>query len=461
MNKYIFLLLFVLCSSVLCAQKQELDEFNFRMFNEMCADKPNENIIYSPVSMNLTMGMILNGADEESQNEIKDAMGLGKYSVEELNECLKKSLVGVTYTVGNNYFSIEAPNAVWLQKGYDYKKSYVNTLKEYYNTQLFNVDFSSPEGVDSINKWTEEQSQGMLPKIHEKSLSNTQLDIESNLLFKDRLYYVNDRGNVAGTFNNADGSKVNVNIMNVINNYHRPSYSIGGFLITSLYFDSYQSSGGIAGPGSWSPSRFETYSLVICFPDNADEQNELLPLFAKDEDSIYLYDDYKKCICHFGDKNVIVPELALNARLNLDSCFKKITGIDLLSNIKLSGISNNQNIKLSSLCQNIHFCLDGQGSNSSGQTSTHSRKRKVQFGTLDLCINRPFKFIIVNQKSRDILFMGSINKLEGEDITDVNSVSDDEKRDVNIYDIYGRKCSSASKPGLYIKNGKKKIVKKY
>ena len=456
MNKYIFLLLFVLCSSVLCAQKQELDEFNFRMFNEMCADKPNENIIYSPVSMNLTMGMILNGADEESQNEIKDAMGLGKYSVEELNECLKKSLVGVTYTVGNNYFSIEAPNAVWLQKGYDYKKSYVNTLKEYYNTQLFNVDFSSPEGVDSINKWTEEQSQGMLPKIHEKSLSNTQLDIESNLLFKDRLYYVNDRGNVTGTFNNADGGKVNVNMMNVINNYDRMSYSIGGFLITSLYFDSYQ------GPGDseiWTPSRGQWYSMIICFPENADESNGLLPVFAKDEDSLYI--DYRECAIHFGDKNIILPEISLGTRFNIDPFFKKITGVDLLSDVKLSNISNNPDITLSSLNQNIHFCLDGQGSNSSGQTSAHTRKRKVQLGTLNLCLNRPFKFIIVNQKSRDILFMGSINKLEGEDITDVNSVSDDEKRDVNIYDIYGRKCSSASKPGLYIKNGKKKIVKKY
>ena len=459
MNRYIFLLLFVLCSSVLCAQKQELDEFNFKMFNEMCADKPNENIIYSPVSMNLTLGMILNGADEESQKKIKDAIGLSKYSMEQLNECLHESLEKVTYTYGNNYFSIEAPNAVWLQKGYDYKKSYVNTLKEYYNTQLFNVDFSSSEGVDSINKWTEEQSQGLLPKIHEKSLSDILLDIESNLYFKDRLYYVNDEGNVAGTFNNADGSKVNVNMVNVITNFRRISYNIGGFLITSLYFDSYQSSGGITGSGSWSPSRFETYSLVICFPDNADEQNELLPLFAKDEDSIYSYIDNKKCISHLGDKNVLMPELSLNTRLNLDSYYKKITSMDLLSDVKLSNISNNPDITLSSLNQNIHFCLDGQGSNSSGQTSAHTRKRKVQLGTLNLCLNRPFKFIIVNQESRDILFMGSINKLEGEDVTNVNSVSSEGKRDGNVYDIHGRKCSSASKPGIYVIDGKKKIIK--
>ena len=54
--------------------------------------------------------------------------------------------------------------------------------------------------------------------------------------------------------------------------------------------------------------------------------------------------------------------------------------------------------------------------------------------------------------------MGSINKLKGNDVTNVNSVSSEGKRKDDIYDIYGHKCTSVSKPGIYLINGKKKAI---
>ena len=79
---------------------------------------------------------------------------------------------------------------------------------------------------------------------------------------------------------------------------------------------------------------------------------------------------------------------------------------------------------------------------------------------MEICLNRPFKFVLINIRTNDILFLGSINKLEGENvIDDVTSIFDEQNEGKVIYDIYGRRRSSASTPGVYIIDGKKKIVK--
>ena len=50
-------------------------------------------------------------------------------------------------------------------------------------------------------------------------------------------------------------------------------------------------------------------------------------------------------------------------------------------------------------------------------------------------------------------------RFEDEDATGIDDVFSEESDDAPIYDLTGRKVNDTSKPGIYIKNGKKYIVR--
>ena len=59
------------------------------------AAKENKNILISPLSLQVTLGMLANGANEQAYNEIITALDLKDYSLEELNEFHKNVMNGI------------------------------------------------------------------------------------------------------------------------------------------------------------------------------------------------------------------------------------------------------------------------------------------------------------------------------------------------------------------------------
>jgi serpin B len=124
----------------------------------------NINQLMSPISLVYALAMVQNGASGETQTQILDVLNYDE------------PLDNDTYNEVANVFdhmeastSSERPNAIveianslWVREDLTPVQSFVNTLKSKYDAQVYQSDFSSDATVNTMNKWVEDETNGLL-----------------------------------------------------------------------------------------------------------------------------------------------------------------------------------------------------------------------------------------------------------------------------------------------------------
>ena len=127
--------------------------------------KENENSLISPLSLQVTLGMLANGANEQAYNDIVTALGLKDYSLEELNEYHKIVMDGIT-NEQDPKIELALSNSMWLDNELQTKNTFTDNLKTYYNASFSSVDFSKTEQVkNEINNWANKETKGMIKDL--------------------------------------------------------------------------------------------------------------------------------------------------------------------------------------------------------------------------------------------------------------------------------------------------------
>ena len=115
------------------------------------------------MSVSYLMGMLANGADGETQQEIMKAIGCDGVSVKELNE-LYKSLIMSAGKL-DKQTTVNIANYVAVNKKYQLDEDFVKAVSDNYQAGIENLDFNSQKSADRINSWCEKQTKGMIPKF--------------------------------------------------------------------------------------------------------------------------------------------------------------------------------------------------------------------------------------------------------------------------------------------------------
>lgn len=134
--------------------------FALRLFDKM---QGMESKVVSPLSVAYLMGMLANGADGVTLQEILKAIGCEGMDIQQLNDLYK----GLIETVGHRdkQTTVSIANYVAVNKKYQLNKSFMQQVSENYHAGVESLDFSSAKTTDKINGWCKEQTKGMIPKI--------------------------------------------------------------------------------------------------------------------------------------------------------------------------------------------------------------------------------------------------------------------------------------------------------
>ena len=142
---------------------QKGESFTFEFIDRINAEAEKDYII-SPLSMQFLLGMILNGAQGETAEQIAEVLGYGAGEVAQVNEyCLSmlNQLPNLDRKTG-----IAIANAIYVDEGYDLKDAYKSEVGKYYKAEVANLDFSkSAEALKEINGWCKKNTGGMIDKI--------------------------------------------------------------------------------------------------------------------------------------------------------------------------------------------------------------------------------------------------------------------------------------------------------
>ncbi len=397
----------------------------FNLFSELADSKPTtDNICFSPLSAQLALSMLQNGADGNTLKEMKWAMGLSEYSDGEINlfnQALTQSLTsrpeflpeqwkwyGATEEEARKYYDAEYPvceiaNSIWHRPDITLFDSFTDTVRSYYDAGIGSVRFDTQEGIDQINQWVSDKTHTLIPKIYNEPQSAELAVVLANALyFKGAWHTPFDKENTRpGVFHNANGSNVMTDMMTQ-NEYYQ-STTTGKFQSLTLPYGNGDFSMTIFLPvegtklpdltrADWiqtvsQPQQFRPYALTFPRFDFGD--------------------------CH--ELNDILKKMGMNEAFDKDKAeFTRMTDFQTF---------------ISKVLQLSKISVDEEGTEAAAVTIIGIEGTSIEdpdpINYEPFRIDRPFYFTIENRKEKAVLFVGRVATLEGEPFTaqpaDVNS----------------------------------------
>lgn len=189
--------------------------FAFIFFQNLISQNnlKGKSLITSPLSATYALGMINDGAQGKTSEEITSMLGFADGSKDNINK-LCKTLIEEAPLVDKQVVLKLADCIVANQKvtlASDYKKS----MEDFYKAEVFSKDFADPAIVDFINKWCYQHTEGMIKKIVDKLDPNTQLMLMNAIYFKAAWSGKFDKQDTKEkSFTSEDGKETKVKMMN-------------------------------------------------------------------------------------------------------------------------------------------------------------------------------------------------------------------------------------------------------
>ena len=142
---------------------QKGNTFAFEFIDRINASA-TEDYIVSPLSMQFLLGMLLDGAAGETEDEICKVLGYGKGEKGAVDE-YSLSMLGQLRDI-DKQTTLSIANALFADKAFPIKDSYRTNVGQYYMAEVSNLDFSNaPEALDAINGWCSRNTGNMIPKV--------------------------------------------------------------------------------------------------------------------------------------------------------------------------------------------------------------------------------------------------------------------------------------------------------
>ncbi len=148
------------------SEKQLIDgstRFGIELMQQIAGIDPESNHFISPLSIVLAAGMLLNGAEGETYEQIQEMLGLDGMDQQEINEA-GQSLIELLAGFDNKVvFNIA--NSVWYRNTFEVETDFLQANQYYFDALVQKVDFNDPATVDLINEWVEDKTEGLINEI--------------------------------------------------------------------------------------------------------------------------------------------------------------------------------------------------------------------------------------------------------------------------------------------------------
>lgn len=128
------------------------------------ADRSGTSFIYSPLSITYVLGMVNDAATGQTEQELEQTLGFPQGGIQAVNDYCKKLIDGLPKV--DNKVTLNIANALFVNKNIAKLKSqYQQEMQQYYDAKAENLDFKSASTLKTINGWANDHTNGMIPEI--------------------------------------------------------------------------------------------------------------------------------------------------------------------------------------------------------------------------------------------------------------------------------------------------------
>lgn len=383
------------------------NEFAKKSFYLICKDSTlkkqegYENLFYSPISLQIALGLCANGASTQGITEIANAFGIeGTNSLESMNDYFNKVILSLNSSVDS--VTLKVNNSYWPKVGATVKEPFLTTAREKYYATVRHLDYvHNPEAAkDTIRRWAALATNNCIQNLDPPIDELTTACIGNAVYFKGlwAAPFV-DYETRKDTFYQASGTPRRVDMMKSDEDLSFMMYAqTDDYQMVELNYGSWVDDG-------MGNMRTEygggTYSMVI-----------VLPAMGKDLDETFnnINWDSIGMNMEMTAVDLRLPKFDFKNKLGLKEYLIALGIQDIFK-----GLPNALDIseKVSSVTQNSYIKVDENGTEAAAVTLIVDRAMGMHdpIKYTEMKVNRPFGFVIRERESGMILFMGKVTKI--------------------------------------------------
>jgi serine protease inhibitor len=181
-------------------------DFINKFFQSVATTKnSNENFLFCPVSLNQSIGLLLNGSNEKARTEIMQALNYNGLTLSDVNNYNHQILSSSNQS---SYNKLLIANGLWISdtiKG-KIKQDFLNTASRFYKADIHVADFKKQEVKEEIQKWIVEHTNGFLNNAPSVKPDDVMIGINST--YFNGVWDINPQTPTTETpFKNRDGKE--------------------------------------------------------------------------------------------------------------------------------------------------------------------------------------------------------------------------------------------------------------
>uniref|UniRef100_A0A3Q0R4D0 Serpin H1 n=1 Tax=Amphilophus citrinellus TaxID=61819 RepID=A0A3Q0R4D0_AMPCI len=365
----------------------------FSLYQNMAKEKNVENIIISPVVVASSLGLVALGGKASTASQVKTILNAAKVKDEQLHSGLAELLMEISDPKTRNV-TWKISNRLYGPSSVTFVDEFVKSSKKHYNCEHSKINFRDKKSaVNSINEWATKSTDGKLPEVTKDVEKTDGAMIISAMFFKphwDEQFHdkmVDNRG-----FMVSHSYTVSVQMM------HRTG-------LFGFYDDTANKLSILSMPLAHKKS-----TVVFIMPHQVEPLDRLEKMLTKKQVDKWLG------MLQETATAVSLPKVSMEISHDLQKHLHELGLTEAVDKSKadLSKISGKKDLYLSSV---FHACAlewgtDGNEINISIFGTDKLRNPKLFYA------DHPFIFLVKDQKTNSILFIGRMVRPKGEKMRD-------------------------------------------
>ena len=358
-------------------------EFGFDVFKKIHEKAQEENIFISPLSIATALSMTVNGAEGQTKADMQSTMHINSLELQQINEAYKTLLQNLP--ILDSEIDLEIANSIWHEQSFSVEQPFLDVNSEFFFSQVQGLDFKNPASKDIINEWVSNKTKGLINSIVDEIPPQMVMYLINATYFKGAWKdpFDPDRTFDSPFFIN-DGLPEMVEMMNH-GQFELPYFETEQFQAVDLaYGDS-------------------IFSMSLLLPKETSSINELIGSLT--------LSNWEEWINNFQDKEIFfsMPKFKMEYKKQLNDVLKDL-GMQVAFSKGLadfSKINPGTALYIDQVMHKSFIEVNEEGTEAAAVTS-------VGVGTTSVPVipyfsaNRPFLFVIRENKTNSILFIGKM-----------------------------------------------------
>jgi len=359
--------------------------FGFELFREVYNFVEEDNLMISPLSVSYALGMTYNGAAGTTLEAFRDVLHFEDLTNQEVNESYK-DLMGQLVTLDDRVeFSIA--NSIWYRLGFEVLSEFIATNQEYFDAAIEEIDFFDPQTLEIINQWIEDKTNGKIKDMLDFIPPDAVMYLINAIYFNAQWKYEFDKDKThEDNFMLADGST------------HLTDYMVvnGAFNYTS---------------------NEDFRAVELPYGDSAFSMVLMLPSGEKTVSDLVANLDVEHWDSWFDNSNMTNVQVELpkfkygfKSLLNDPLCNLGL-GVAFSGAADFTRIRPSGGLYISRVIHQTFIDVQEEGTEAAAATIVEIREISViDEGPVILKVDKPFLYIIKENSTGAIVFMGKVGK---------------------------------------------------